>query len=148
MHDGDEAAAEEVLRAVVASAAKFMSGENSGAVADDTLETQLQFATQREDALEVALAAAPAQSPAREGLEAEREAAREHRVAVEERLALQEQARAERRVVLPLTMQGEDLTSGGSDTQLRRAAAGAAVGGLIAVLVVAAISLRGGRRTP
>ncbi len=148
VHDGDEAAAEEVLRSVVASAATFMSGENSGAVADDALAAQLQFATQREDALEVEIAAAPAQSPAREGLEAEREAAREHRVAVEERLALQEQARAERRVVLPLTMQGEDLTSGGSETQLRRAAAGAAVGGLIAVLVVAAISLRGGRRNP
>ena len=147
VHDGDEAAAEEVLRAVVASAATFMSGENSGAVADDTLEAQLQFATQREEALRVALASVPVQSPDRDGLEAEREAAREHRQAVEQRLALQEEARAERRVVLPLTMQGEDLTTGGSETQLRRAAAGAGVGGLIAVLVVAAFSLRGGRRT-
>ena len=44
-------------------------------------------------------------------------------------------------------MQGADLTAGGSDTQVRRAAAGAAVGGLIAVLAVAALGLRGRRRT-
>ncbi|MDZ5621535.1 hypothetical protein [Nocardioides bizhenqiangii] len=148
VHDGDEAAAEEVLRAVVASAATFMSGENSGAVADDALETQLQFATQREAALEVALASTPENSPAREGLEVEREAARQHRQRVEERVAAQEEARAANRVVLPLTMQGADLTSGGSDTQVRRAAAGAAVGALVAVVVVAGLSLLGRRRTP
>ncbi len=148
VHDDDEAAAEAVLRSVVASAATFMSGENTGAVADDTLDTQLKFAVRREDALELALASAPAQSTASAGLEAKSEAARAHRVAVERRVALQEEARAERRVVLPLTMQGEDLTTGGSDTQLRRAAAGAAVGGLIAVLALAAFGLRGGRRTP
>lgn len=148
VHDDDTAAAEEVLRAVVASAATFLSGENPGAVADDSLEAQLRFVSQREEALVLALAAEPAQSPAREGLEAERDAVREQRVAVEQRVALQEEARAERRVVLPLTMQGEDLTSGGSDTQLRRAAAGAAVGGLVAVLAVAALGVRGRRRTP
>ena len=60
VHDGDEAAAEEVLRSVVASAATFLSGENSGAVEDDALEAQLEFATQREEALEVALASMPA----------------------------------------------------------------------------------------
>ncbi len=147
VRDGDEAAAEEVLRAVVASAATFMSGENSGSVADDSLETQLRFATQREDALELALASAPAESPAREGLVAEREAAREHRLLVEEQFALQEEARAARRVALPLTMQGQDLTSGGSDTQLRRVVAGAAVGGLVGVLAIAAFSA-GGRRRP
>jgi hypothetical protein len=147
VHDEDEAAAEDVLRAVVASAAEFMSGENTGAVTDDSLEAQLEFASQREAALDIALAAAPSGSPAREGLEAEREAAREHRVDVEQQVALQEEARAERRVVLPLTMQGEDLTTGGSETQLRRAAAGAAVGGLIAVLAVAAFSFGGRRRT-
>ena len=142
------AAAEEVLRAVVASASMFMSGENSGVVADDSLETQLRFATQREDAIEVALAAEPAESPARDGLEAERESAREHRRAVEERVALQEEAEAARRVVLPLTMQGTDLSAGGSETQVRRAAAGAAVGGMIAVVFIAAFSVRGRRRTP
>ena len=43
VHDNDETAAEDVLRAVVASAATFMSGENAGAVADDTLGPQLEF---------------------------------------------------------------------------------------------------------
>ena len=148
VHDGDEAAAEEVLRSVVDSAAEFMSGENTGTVTDDSLVAQLEFATQREEALDIALASAPFDSPARERLRAEREAAREHRVDVEQQVALQEEALAARRVVLPLTMQGEDLTSGGSDTQLRRAAAGAAVGGLIAVLAVSAFSFGGRRRTP
>lgn len=147
VHDGDEAAAEEVLRAVVASASTFMSGENSGAVADDSLEAQLRFATQREDAIEVALAAEPADSPEREGLEAERESAREHTLAVEQRVALQEEADAASRVVLPLTMQGTDLSSGGSDTQVRRAAAGAVVGAMIAVVFIAAFSARSRRRT-
>lgn len=145
VHGGDEAAAEEVLRAVVDSASTFMSGENSGLVADDSLETQLRFATQREDAIEVALAAESADSPARDVLEEERESAREHRRSVEERVAVQEEAEAARRVVLPLTMQGTDLSSGGSDTQVRRAAAGAVVGGLIAVVFIAAFSARGRR---
>lgn len=148
VYGGDEAAAEEVLRTVVSSAAEFMSGENTGAVADDSLEAQLEFATQREDAIEIALAAAPTGSAAREQLVEEREAAREHRLAVQQQVALQQEGRAERRVVLPLTMQGEDLTSGGSETQVRRAAAGAAVGALLGILLIAAFSFRGGRRTP
>jgi hypothetical protein len=146
VHGGDEVAAEEVLRAVVASAADFMSGENSGAVADESLEAQLEFATQREDALEIALAAAPVDSPEHDDLVAEREAAREHRVAVQQRVTQQEEAIADRRVVLPLTMQGEDLTAGGSDTQVRRGAAGAAVGALLAIVVILALGARG-RRT-
>lgn len=145
VHDGDEASAEEVLRAVVASAATFMSGDDPGAVVDDTLAVQLRFVAQRAEAIEHAIAATPAESAARAELVAEREAAQVHRQAVQERVALQEEARAERRVVLPLTMQGRDLTRGGSDTQVRRAAAGAAVGGLVAGLAIAAFSLR--RRT-
>ncbi len=147
VHDNDETAAEDVLRSVVESAATFMSGENEGSVSDDSLEAQLRFVTQREEALELALASAPAQSANREELEAEREAVRERIAEVEERVAFQEEARAERRVVLPLTMQGEDLTTGGAQTQVRRAAAGGAVGGLIAILFIAAFSVRGGRRT-
>jgi hypothetical protein len=147
VHGGDEVAAEQVLRAVVASAAEFMSGENIGSVADDSLEAQLEFATQRENAIEIALAAAPVGSPERDELEADREAAREQRVAVQKRVTRQEEAVAARRVVLPLTMQGEDLTAGGSNTQVRRGAAGAAVGGLIAIVVIAALGSRGRRRT-
>jgi hypothetical protein len=147
VRDGDEAAAEELLRTVVASAAEFMSGENLSSVADDSLQTQLEFATQREDAIEIALAAAPANSPAHEELVEQRQEAREQRVAVQEQVALQEEGRAERRVVLPLTMQGEDLTAGGSETQVRRAAAGGAVGALLAILLIAGFTSRA-RRTP
>jgi hypothetical protein len=146
VHDDDEAAAEDVLRAVVASAATFLSGENEGAVTDDSLETQLRFVTQREEAIELALASAPSQSAAREELEAERELVRERLADVQQQVAFEAEARAGRRVVLPLTMQGEDLTSGGSDTQVRRAVAGGAVGGLVAILFIVAFSVRGGRR--
>gem|GEM_PF-6915519 len=145
VHDGDEASAEEVLRSVVASAATFMSGDDPGVVIDDTLTVQLRFVVQREAALAHELAATPAESPARAVLVAERDAAQVHRRAVEERVAFHEEARAERRVVLPLTMQGRDLTRGGSDTQVRRAAAGAAVGGLLAGLAIAGFGFR--RRT-
>ncbi|WP_147381300.1 hypothetical protein [Nocardioides immobilis] len=111
----------------------------------DALAVQLRFVAQRAEAIEHAIAATPAESPARAELVAEREAAQVHRLTVQERVALQEEARAERRVVLPLTMQGRDLTRGGSDTQVRRAAAGAAVDGLVAGLAIAAFSFR--RRT-
>ncbi len=148
VHDGDEAAAEDVLRAVVASAATFMSGDDPAAIADDTLAQQLEFVDQRIVALDVAVAEAKFDSPAHAELVAERQAVREQRTAVQQRVTLEEKAREERRVVLPLTMQGDDVTSGGSDTQLRRAAAGAAVGGLIAAVLITGFSLGGRRRAP
>jgi hypothetical protein len=148
VHDNDEAAAEDVLRAVVASAATFMSGDDTAAIADDSLAQQLEFVDQRIDALDEAVAAAEFGSPEHAELVAERQAAREDRTAVQQRVTLEEEARDERRVVLPLTMQGEDLTGGGSGTQVRRAAAGAAVGGLIAAVLIMGFSLGGRRRTP
>ena len=146
---GDEAAAEDVLRAVVASAAEFMSGDDTAAIPhDDTLAQQLKFVDQRIAALDVAVAEATFGTPRHTELVAERRAVREERVAVQQQVALAEEEREARRVVLPLTMQGEDLTSGGSDTQLRRAAAGAAVGGLVAAVLIMGFSLGGRRRTP
>ncbi|PWN04605.1 hypothetical protein DJ010_02975 [Nocardioides silvaticus] len=148
VRDGDEAAAEDVLRAVVASAAEFMSGDDPTAISDDTLAQQLKFVDQRIAALDVAVAEATFGTPRHTELVAERKAVREERVAVQQQAALAEDERESRRVVLPLTMQGEDLTTGGSDTQLRRAAAGAAVGGLVAAVLIMGFSLGGRRRTP
>ncbi len=145
VHDGDDAAAEAVLRAVVASAAGFLSGD-AAATADDPLAQEVQFTIQRVNALVHELETLPADSPTRADLESERDLAKEHRKVLEQRQALAEDEREDRRVDLPLTMQGEDLTRGGSATQLRRAAAGAAVGGLIAALVIAGFSLGGRRR--
>jgi len=147
VHDGDDAVAEQVLRSVVDSAATFMSGGAAEQAIDDPLTVKLRFVSQREDALEYELSTTPANSDAHEELVSEREAARAHRQAVQERLALQADALADREVVLPLTLEGRDLTRGGSDTQVRRAAAGAAVGGLIAGVAIAAIQVSGRRRT-
>lgn len=147
VHGGDEAAAEDVLRAVVDSAATFMSGD-ADTVSDDTFAQQLEFVDQRIAALDLAVAEAEFDSPAHAELVAERKAVREQRTAVQQQVTLEETAREQRRVVLPLTMQGEDVTTGGSNTQVRRAAAGAAVGGLIAAVLIAGFSLGGRRRTP
>ncbi len=148
VHDGDGTAAEDVLRAVVESAARFLSGEDTGAAtADDPLAEEVRFTNQRVNALVIELAALPADSPARADLESERDLAKEHRQVLEQRQTALEAELADRQVELPLTMQGEDLSRGGSATQLRRGAAGAAVGGLIAALVVAGFQIGGRRRT-
>lgn len=147
VHDGDDAAAEQVLRSVVDSAATFMSGGDAEQAIDDPLTVKLRFVSQREDALDYALSTTQEDSVAYAELVSEREAARDHRQAVQERLAIQADALADRQVNLPLTLEGRDLTRGGSDTQVRRAAAGAAVGGLIAGAVITVVQVSGRRRT-
>lgn len=146
VHDGDEQAAEDVLRSVVASAAEFMSGDAPDTTAEDRLVQQLEFVDQRIAALDQAVRDATYGSPRHAKLVEERKAARERRSEVQQRVNLAAEERESRRVVLPLTMQGEDLTTGGSETQLRRAAAGAVVGGLIAAVLIAGFNLGGRRR--
>lgn len=145
VHDDDAEAAEAVLRSVVASAAAFLSGDDS-VTTDLPLAAQARFIEQRESALDYALETTTRDTPAREALAAELENVESLQRLVQQRLTEQEDALAERQVDLPLTIEGRDLTRGGSDTQVRRAAAGAAVGGLVAVLVIAGVAASGRRR--
>lgn len=145
VHDHDAAAAEVLLRSVVASAAGFLSGDDS-VTADEPLAVQARFIEQRESALDHALEITARDAPVYDVLAAELENVESLQRVVQQRLIEQEDARAEREVALPLTIEGRDLTRGGSDTQIRRAAAGAAVGALVALLVIAGVAARGRRR--
>lgn len=145
VHNDDAEAAEVLLRSVVASAAVFLSGDDS-VTTDEPLATQARFIEQRESALDYALETTARDAPAYDALAAELENLESFQRVVQERLVEQEDARAERQVVLPLTIEGRDLTRGGSDTQVRRAAAGAAVGGLVAMLVIAGVAASSRRR--